>query len=71
MSAILDFQALHQTKIYINGFLDPESPKFDPSYASISSIEAEIITFMQKKAAILNFCLLRLSYKYFTVNPLP
>ena len=32
MSAILDFQALHQFETHINEFLDPESP-FDPNYA--------------------------------------
>ena len=37
----------------------------------ISSIEAEIITFLPKKAAILVFWLLRPSYKYFNVAPLP
>ena len=31
----------------------------------------EIITFLPKKAAILYFCLLWPSYKYFNVAPLP
>ena len=37
---------------YINGLLEPESPNFDPDHAFLSSIEAEIITFLPKKAAI-------------------
>ena len=36
----------------INGFLKPESPHFDPDHAFLSSKEAEIITFLPKKAAI-------------------
>ena len=32
--------------------LEPESPIFDPNHAFLSSIEAEIITFLPKKAAI-------------------
>ena len=55
----------------MNGFLEPESPNFDPNHAFLSSLEAEIITFLPKKAAILVFWLLRPSYKYFTVAPLP
>ena len=35
--------------------MDPESPNFDPNHAFLSSIEAEIITFLPKKAAILFF----------------
>ena len=71
MSAILDFEALHQFETQINGFLEPESPNFDPNHAFLSSIEAEIITSLPKKAAILFFCLLWPSYKYFNVAPLP
>ena len=71
MSAILDFEALHQFETHINGFLEPESPNFDPNHAFLSSIEAEIITFLPTKAAILVFCLLWPSYKYFNVAPLP
>ena len=52
MSAILDFQALHQFETYINGFLESESPNFDCNHAFLSSIEAEIITFLPKKVAI-------------------
>ena len=33
-------------------FLEPESPNFVPNHAFLSSIEAEIITFLPKKVAI-------------------
>ena len=46
---------LHQFETHINGFLGPESPNFDPNHAFLSSIEAEIITFLPKKVAILAF----------------
>ena len=39
----------------MNGFLESESPNVDPNHAFLSSLEAEIITFLPKKAAIL-FC---------------
>ena len=55
----------------MNGFLEPESANFDPNHAFLSSIEAEIITFLPKKAAIFFFCLLWPSYQYFNVAPLP
>ena len=55
----------------MNGFLEPESPNFDPYHAFLSSIEAKIITFLPKKVAILFFWLLWPSYKYFNVAPLP
>ena len=48
-----------------------ESPNFDPNHAFLSRIEAEIINFLPKKAAIMFFCLLWPSYKYFNVAPLP
>ena len=38
--------------IHINGSLEPESPNFEPNHAFLSSIEAEIITFLPKKVAI-------------------
>ena len=47
------------------------TPNFDPNHAFLSSLEAEIITFLPKKAAILFFCLLRPSYRYFNMAPLP
>ena len=55
---------------YISGFLEPESPSFYLNHAFLSSIEAEIITFLPKKAAILFFLLLLQSCKY-NVAPLP
>ena len=55
----------------INGILEPESPNFEPTHAFLSSIEAEIITVLPTKAAILFFWLLRPCYKYFSVAPLP
>ena len=55
----------------LHGFLDPEFPNFDPNYASLNSIEAEIITFLLEKAEILVFRFLRPSYEYFNVAPLP
>ena len=61
----------HQFKVNIHGFLEPEYPNFDPNHAFLSVIEAEIITFLPKKVAILFFGLLRLSYKYFIVARLP
>ena len=45
--------ALHQFETCINGLLEPECSNFDPNHAFLSSIEAEIITFLLKKAAIL------------------
>ena len=51
MSAILDFKALHQFETHINGFLEPESSNSEPYHAFLNSIEAEIITFLPKKAA--------------------
>ena len=68
MSAILD---LHQFETHIIGFLELESPNFDPKDAFLSIIEAEIITLLSKKAAILVLWLLQPSYKCFNVPPLP
>ena len=48
-----------------------ESPNFDPNHAFLSIIEAEIVTFLSKKVAILFLGLLRPSYKCFKVAPLP
>ena len=71
MSAILDCSALHQLETHINGFLGPESPNFDPKHAFLSSIEADVITFLPIKAAIFIVWLLRPSYTYFKMAPLP
>ena len=65
------FLDMYQFETYINGFLDIEYPNFHPKHGFLSSIEAEIITFLPKKAAILVLGLLRPSYKYFNVAPLP
>ena len=54
----LEFLSPASFGTHINGFLEPESPNFDPNHAFLSSIEAEIITLLPKKAAILGFCLL-------------
>ena len=56
---------------HINGLQWPESPNSDPNHAFLSSIEAEIITFLSKKAVILILFALQPSYKYFNVAPLP
>ena len=50
----------------MNGFLESESPNFDPNHAFLSSLEA----FLPKKAAIFFFWLLRPSYRYFKVASL-
>ena len=55
MSAILDFNDLNQFKNYMNGFTDLKSPNFDPKHDFLSGIEAEIISFLLKKAAIFIF----------------
>ena len=65
------FLSLHQFETHIIRILEPESPNFDPNYAFLSSIEAEIITVLPKKVAILFFSLLCPSYRYFNVAPLP
>ena len=67
MSAIFDFKALHQFETHVNGFLEPESPNFHPNHAFLTSIKAEIITFLPQKVVILFFLLLRTSYRYFNV----
>ena len=67
----LGFASPASFETYINGFLESESPNFDPNHAVLSSLEAEIITFLPKKAAILFFWLLRPSNRYFNVAPLP
>ena len=55
MSAILDFYDLDQFQNYMNGFPDLKSPNFDPKHDFLSGIEAQIISFLLKKAAILIF----------------
>ena len=48
----LGFLTLHQFETHINGFLEPESPNFDPNHGFLSSIDTEIITFLPKEAAM-------------------
>ena len=49
MSAILDFYDMYQFESYINGFLDPNFPNFDLKNGCLSSVEAEIISFFQRR----------------------
>ena len=49
MSAILDFYDVYQFETYINEFLDLEYPNFDPTNDFLSSVEAEIISFCQRR----------------------
>ena len=49
MSAILDFYDVYNFETYINGFLDLEYPIFDPKHDFLSSVEAEIISFCQRR----------------------
>ena len=44
---------MHQFKTYINGFLDLDYPIFYPKYGFLSSIEAEIISFLPNKAELI------------------
>ena len=55
----------------MNGFIELESPNFDPNHAFCSNIEDEITTFLPKKLSISFFLLLWPFYKYFNVAPLP
>ena len=49
MSAILDLYNVYKFETYINGFLDPEYPNFDPKHGFLSSEEAEITSFCQRR----------------------
>ena len=49
MSAIFDLYDMYQFETYINGFLDPNCPNFDPKYGYLSSVEAEIISLFQRR----------------------
>ena len=49
MSAILDFYDMYQFETYINGFLDPNYPNFDPKHGFLSSVETEVISFFQRR----------------------
>ena len=43
------FLDMYQFKTYINGFLDLEYPNFDTKHGFLSSVEAEIISFCQRR----------------------
>ena len=64
MSAIMNFYDVYKFETYMNGFLDLEYPNFDPKHCFLSSIEAEIISFLPSKSAIFNFSILRPSFGY-------
>ena len=59
----LGFYDLDQFKNYMNGFPGLKSPNFDPKHDFLSSIEAEIISFLLKKAAIFIFVIFGQSNK--------
>ena len=50
---------MYQFETYINGFLEPKSPNFDPNNTFLRSIEAEMITFLPKKAVIVFYVYIR------------
>ena len=62
MSTILDFYDMYQFETYINGFLDPNYPNFDPKYGYLSSVEAEIISFFERRQPF--------AFSAFKVHPL-
>ena len=43
------FLDMYRFETYINGFLDLEYPNFDPKHGFLSSVEAEIISFFQRR----------------------
>ena len=49
MSKKRTFLDMYQFETYINGFLESESPNFDPKHGFLSSVEAEIISFFQRR----------------------
>ena len=66
MSAILDFY-MYQYETNMNGFLDLEYHNVDTICGFLGSVEAEIITFLPNKTAIL--IILHPSYKFSEVAP--
>ena len=64
MSAILDLYDMYQFETYINGFLDPNYPNFDPKHGYLSSVEAEIISFFQIRQPLAFFDILRPSFDF-------
>ena len=64
MSAIFDFYDMYKLETHMNGFLDFEYLNSDPKHGSLSSIEAEIISFLSNEAAIFIFGILRPSFGF-------
>ena len=70
MSAILDFYDLYQFQTYINGFPDLKFSNVDPKHDFLSCIEAEIISFLLKKAAIFIFAIFGPSHNFLRWLPI-
>ena len=70
MSASLDFYDVYQFHTYMKGFHDLKSPNFVPEHDFLSSIEAEIISFLSKKAAIFIFVISGPSYNFLRWLPI-
>ena len=49
MSKKRTFLDMYQFETYINGFLDLEYPNFDLKHGFLSSVEAEMISFFQRR----------------------
>ena len=64
MSAILDLYDVYKFETYINGFLDPEYPNFDPKHGFLSSVETEIMSFCQRRQPFAFFGILRPSFDF-------
>ena len=64
MSAILDIYDMDQFETYINGFLDLEYPNFDPKHGFLSSVEADIISFFQRRQPFAFFGILCPSFDF-------
>ena len=62
MSKKNTFLDMYQFETYINGFLDLDYPNFDPKHGFLSSVEAEIISFCQRRQPF--------AFSAFYVNPL-
>ena len=64
MSAILDFYDVYQFETYINRLLDLDYPNFDPKHGFLSCVEAEIISFCQRRQPFAFFGILRPSFDF-------
>ena len=62
MSAILDFFDVYNFETYIIGFLDLEYPNFYLRHGFLSNVEAEIISFCQRRQPF--------AFSVFYVHPL-